>query len=131
MNGENWKSLVDEEIEEEIAQLQALKAGTDEHKIAADTLVKLIDRSIEKEKLDVEREKMVVTQKFENDLKLKQAKEDRIDRIIKNILTGVSVGSGIILTIWGTNKTLRFEETGTITTTAGRKFTGKLFSWMK
>lgn len=131
MNGEDWKALVDEEIDEEITQLRTVDFGSDTYRTSVDGIVKLMDRSIEKEKLDVERQKMVDAQKFEYDLKLKQAKEERIDRIIKNILTGVSVGGGIILTIWGTNKTLRFEETGTITTTAGRKFTGKLFSWLK
>ena len=126
---------IDEKLEAEIAGdlelMEDMNINSEEYKTSADIVGKLIDRAIELDKLNIEREKMEASQKIEVDLKQQQMKEERIDRIIKNILTGVSVTGGILLTIWGTNKTLRFEETGTITTTAGRKFTGKLFSWLK
>ena len=113
-----------ERLEKEIASALDLMGGMDinseEYEKAAKHVGALMDRSIEFEKLGVEQEQ-----------KQKQMKEERIDRIVKNILTGVSVVGGFILTVWGTNKTLRFEETGTITTTSGRKFASKLFSWLK
>lgn len=127
----NIKKLVDEEVVDELGRLRGMEVASDEYKATMPELVKLLDRSIEMEKLKEEFRLKEEAQKFENDLKLKQMKEDRLDRWIKNIMTGVSIGGTLLLTIWGTNKTLRFEETGTITTTAGRKFTGKLFSWLK
>ena len=52
--------------------------------------------------------------------------EDRKDRRFKN---GIALG-GIVLplavTIWGTLKTLKFEEEGTVTTMMGRGFINKL-----
>lgn len=125
------KKLVDEEVVDELERLRGMAVGSDEYKATLPEFTKLLDRSIEMEKLDREHKLKEETQKFENDLKIKQMKEDRIDRLVKNIMTGVSIGGTLLLTIWGTNKTLRFEEEGTITTTAGRKFTGKLFSWLK
>lgn len=126
---------IDEKLKAEIVGdlelMEDMDIKSEEYKTSAKIVGDLIDRAVELDKLSIEREKMAASQKIEIDLKQQQMKEERIDRLIKNILTGVSVGGGILLTIWGTNKTLRFEETGTITTTAGRKFTGKLFSWLK
>ena len=70
-----------------------------------------------------EREK---AREIEASLKRAQMEEDRKDRRVKN---GIAIG-GIVLplavTIWGTFKTFRFEETGTITTMMGRGFINKL-----
>lgn len=129
MNSETWETLVDEEIVDEINQLRGMEVGTEQYKTTVDGIVKLIKESNETERLKAEREKADEAREFEKNLKLKQHREEQIDRWVKNGLTLLSIGGGILLTIWGTNKTLRFEETGTITTTAGRKFTGKLFSW--
>lgn len=131
MNSENWDALVDEEIVDEINQLRGMEVGTEAYKTTVDGIVKLIKESNETKRLDAELKKTEEAHEFEKNLKLKQAKEETIDRWVKNGLTALSITGGILLTIWGTNKTLRFEETGTITTTAGRKFTGKLFSWLK
>lgn len=131
MDSEKWDVLVDEEIVDEINQLRGMNVGTDEYRTTVDGLVKLIDRSNETKKLEAELKKNEEAHEFEKNLKIKQAREEMIDRWVKNGLTALSVAGGILLTIWGTNKTLKFEETGTITTTSGRKFTGKLFSWLK
>ena len=66
--------------------------------------------------------------KIDNAMKSKQMKEERIDRIVKHGLTALSIASSIGLTAWGTCKTLKFEETGTVTTSAGRNFIRNLFS---
>ena len=131
MNSENWDALVDEEIVDELNQLRGMEVGTEAYRTTVDGIVKLMKESNETKRLDAELKKTEEAHEFEKNLKLKQAKEEKIDRWVKNGLTALSIGSGILLTVWGTNKTLRFEETGTITTTAGRKFTGKLFSWLK
>ena len=112
--------LIDEEIVSEINELSEVEVGTETYKTTIDGVTKLLDRKIELEKLDYDRE-----------MKNRQVEDEKRDRLIKNILSGVSIGSGIALTIWGTCKTLKFEETGTVTTSAGRRFVNKLFSWLK
>lgn len=125
----DWSVLVDEEIVDEISQLKGMAVGTEEYRTTVDGIVKLMKESNESVRLKAELKKSEEAQEFEKNQKLKQAKEELIDRWVKNGLTALSIIGGFALTIWGTNKTLRFEETGTITTTAGRKHTAKLFSW--
>lgn len=120
------KTLLDDEIREEIENLKDVEAGTDQHKAAVDALTKLLDRSIEMDKNDIEATDRYDRQKSETELKQKQIEEDRKDRIVKNVLTGISVIGGFGLTIWGTCKSIKFEETGTITTIMGRGFIQKL-----
>lgn len=120
------KTLLDDEIREEIENLKDVEAGTDKHKAAVDALTKLLDRSIEMDKNDIEATDRYDRQKSETELKQKQIEEDRKDRIVKNVLTGISVIGGFGLTIWGTCKSIKFEETGTITTIMGRGFIQKL-----
>ena len=59
------------------------------------------------------------------------ANRQRTQAIITTIVTAtVTVGLGIgsmLLNVWGTNKTLKFEETGTVTTSAGKSHINKLF----
>lgn len=120
------KTLLDDEIREEIENLKDVEAGTDKHKAAVDALTKLLDRSIEMDKNDIEATDRYDKQKSETELKQKQIEDERKDRIVKNVLTGISVIGGFGLTIWGTCKSIKFEETGTITTIMGRGFIQKL-----
>ena len=56
----------------------------------------------------------------------KEIEDEKKDRKVKNILTGVSVIGGFALTVWGTCKSIKFEETGSFTTIMGRGFIQKL-----
>lgn len=116
------------EIEDELDELSKMEVGTDQHKIAVDELTKLMDRAIELEKVENDAEDKKETRENDNTLRLKQMEDEKKDRLIKNCLTGASIISGIGVTIWGALKSWKFEETGTVTSTAGRKFIGNLFS---
>lgn len=125
-------------IEQDLDELKGIAVGSEEYKVAVDGLTKLIDRAIEMDKIQIECEEKSETRKIEDrnrkaeeQMKLQQMKEDRIDRHIKNGLTAFSIISGIGVTVWGALKSWKFEETGTVTTTAGRKFIGNLFSTKK
>lgn len=114
----NIEALLKEEIQSEFETLKNVDTGSEEYKATVDGLTKLVDRAIEIEKFNAERE--------ENELKREQMKDEKIDRWVKNGLTlvGVLVPAG--LTVWGTYKSFKFEETGTITTIMGRGFINKL-----
>ena len=114
----NIETLLKEEIQSEFETLKTVNTGSEEYKATVDGLTKLVDRAIEIEKFNAERE--------DNDLKREQMKDEKIDRWVKNGLTFVSVAVPAALTVWGTYKTLKFEETGTITTMMGRGFINKL-----
>lgn len=116
------KTLLHEEIESEFKELEKTQVGSDEYKASIDGISKLIDRSIEMSKLEADIKDKEETRELETQLELKKQKDEHRNKTIANILTGTSIISGIALTVWGTLKSLKFEETGTVTTSAGRSF---------
>lgn len=120
------QTLLSEEIASEFEDLKTFNRGTDEHRKAVDDLTKLVDRAIEMEKISIETEEKAKNREEENDLKFKQLEDERKDRIVKNILTGVTAVGGFGLTVWGTIKSIEFEKEGSITTIMGRGFINKL-----
>lgn len=125
------------EIDEEFEALSKIEVGSDTYRTTVDGITKLMDRAIELEKLNKEQEEKAKTHKFESDLKerqtefenglkIRQMEEDKRDRLVKNCLAGAGIAIPALLTIWGTIKSIKFEETGTITTLMGRGFIQKL-----
>ena len=122
----NIETLLHEEIQDGFDALSRMERGTETHKTTVDEVAKLFDKAIEIEKLEMEAKEREKAREIEASLKRAQIEEDRKDRRVKN---GIAIG-GIVLplavTIWGTFKTFRFEETGTVTTMMGRGFINKL-----
>lgn len=116
------------ELDKDFDRLDELEVGTNEHTEASKVLIQLLDRKIEMDKSENDRRDKEETRKIETELKRQQMEDDRKDRLIRNCLTGASIISGIGVTVWGALKSWKFEETGTITSTAGRKFIGNLFN---
>ena len=125
----NVETLVHEELVYRLEKLKGMKEGSDEHKATLDEVTKLLDKAIEMERLGEEKKDKSETREFENRLKSKQFELDKWDRIAKHCLTAVSIGGGIGLTVWGALKSWKFEETGTVTSSAGRKFVNSLIFW--
>ena len=122
----NIETLLHEEIQDGFDALSRMERGTEIHKTTVDEVAKLFDKAIEIEKIEIEAKGKAKAREIEASLKKAQMEEDRKDRRFKN---GIALG-GIVLplavTIWGTYKTFRFEETGTVTTMMGRGFINKL-----
>ena len=120
------ETLLNDEIKSEFEELKKLEVGTEQYKASVDGLTKLVDRAIEFEKIDAERTEKQLDRGFEADFKLQQAEDERKDRKLKNGISVAGIVIPIVVTIWGTLKTLKFEETGTVTTIMGRGFIQKL-----
>lgn len=118
--------LLDVEIEREFDKLDKLEVGTDQYRTAVDGLTKLLQEARERDKFAIEFDNQKETQKKEEALRTKQMKDEQIDRWVKNGLTAAGIIIPTIVTVWGTIKSIRFEETGTITTIMGRGFINKL-----
>lgn len=142
-NEKDIKTLLDENISNELNELDQLNMGSEEYKIAVDGITKLMDKKIELEKLErdgkaKEKDRELETKKAEAEAadkakgreieskKLEQIANEKSDQLFKNgiAIAGIVVPS--LITIWGTFKTLKFEETGTVTTIMGRGFVNKL-----
>ena len=122
----NIETLLHEEIQDGFDALSKMERGTEIHKTTVDEVAKLFDKAIEIEKIEIEAKEKDKAREIEANLKRAQMEEDRKDRRVKN---GIAIG-GIVLplavTIWGTFRSLKFEEEGTVTTIMGRGFINKL-----
>lgn len=122
------EELLNKEICEDLENLRDIEFGSDEYKTGIDSVTKLIDREVELRKIEVERLDKIESRKAEDEFKAKQMKDNRIDKIIGYVVNVAGIVIPVVVTIWGTKVSLKFEEEGTITTTAGRNFFNKLFS---
>lgn len=120
------RSLLKKEIESELATMEDMELGSKEHKIAIDGITELIGKLNEMDKLEYEYQDRSESREHEKELKMKELKDERNDRIVKNVITVVTFTGGVALTVWGTYKTFKFEETGTVTSMIGRGFINKL-----
>ena len=120
------EALLHDEIETEFEALRSVELGSDKYKTTVDGLTKLMDRAIEISKFDTERSYKAKVQENEELLKKQQLKDERKDRLVKNLIGVGGVVLPLIVTIWGTKVSLKFEEEGTFTTIMGRGFVNKL-----
>lgn len=121
------EKLLDDEIVAELEVLDDIDVGTEKYEIGVNGVSKLVDKRIEIERLKIERE----NQEKERELKLKQLDDEKRDRKIKNGIAIGTTAANLIMLGWGTLKTLKFEETGTITTQMGRGFLNSFFKLRK
>lgn len=114
------KNLLDDEIRNELENLGKEAIGSDNYKANLDGVTKLLDRKIEIEKLEMEhldRSDSIVNEAI---LKRAQLKEEKKDRMIKNVITiGTFVGSAALY-VFAFVASTNFEREGTFTTEGGR-----------
>lgn len=115
-----------EEINSEIEVLHKMEMGTEEYERTVNGITKLVDRVIEMEKNDIEHQDRVESREEDNRLRMEQMADERKDRRVKNFISVGGIVIPVAVTIWGTLKSFKFEEEGTITTIMGRGFINKL-----
>ena len=120
------ETLLHEEIESEFECLDSLEVGTEQYKVTVDGIAKLVDRAIEIDKLNLEAEEKAKNREKDSEFKQQQIEEEKKDRLIRNCISAAGVVIPSLLTIWGTLKTFKFEQEGTVTTIIGRGFINKL-----
>lgn len=108
------------EIEDRLDDISGLEPTTKEYAMAVDSMIKLMDRAIEIEKLEAS--------ETQNE---KQMKEERKARLIKNLIDIGAIVLPLGVTLWGVKASLYFEDENTVTTTVGRKFMDKLFNFKR
>ena len=123
------ETMLHDGIEDGFNELKKIQVGTEEYKSTIDGLTKLLDRAIEIDKIDSEM--MPLNHEIENNIELKKIEYDRKDRIIKNCLTAASIICTAGITVWGSLKSWKFEETGVVTSGPGREFMRRIFHSMK
>lgn len=120
------KDLLTNEIEKLIKSLEGMEVDSDEYKATSDAIVKLTGKLNEMDQINYEYWDKKESREKDSELKLKQLNSEKRDRIVKNVLTAVSIVGGFVLTIWGTKASFEFEKEGSITTIMGRGFINNL-----
>ena len=109
------KDRLDEELISELDTLSSTPYKSEEYGKVKDTVSMLFDKKIEMDKAESERL-----------IKRQQLEDEKKDRLVKNIMTAAGIALPLLVTIWGTKVSLKFEEEGTFTTIMGRGFINKL-----
>ena len=121
------ETVLHEEIQNEFEELKKIEVGSDKYRTAVDGLTKLMDRAIEIDKLNAGAEERLDARNIDAELRQEQLEADVKDRKVRNAISLAGIIIPTAVTIWGTLKSLKFEETGTITTNAGRNFINRIF----
>lgn len=122
----NIETLLYDAIETDFEKLADENLDPDKRKATVAELTALMDRAIEMEKADYDYKEKVEARNSAQMIELQKLEEDKKDRLIKNIISGAGIALPLIVTIWGTKVSLKFEETGSFTTIMGRGFIQKL-----
>lgn len=114
------KELIQKEVESELKVLSTADVGSDKYKATVDHIVKLTDKVIDMEKLEIESEKASEQLNANSDLKWQEIEANSKDRKTQNriAIAGLIVNSALI--VWGTLKTFKFDNASTVTSTLGR-----------
>lgn len=115
MNEERIRELNDE-LESAIDQLSGLRAGTPEYKQAAESVAVLAKL------LEAERDSTC-----EREEKSREAKKESVFRWVKVGLEGLATVGTLLTTVCLGIKTLRFEETGSVASFAGKQILQRIF----
>lgn len=125
----NYKEALDGEISTELEVLESMETNSEDYKIMVEGLTKLIDRSMELEKIEISKAQEAEKIKNEGEKIKFEAEQAKTNKIFQWIGYGISAAGIVIpvaVTIWGTKVTLNFEKEGTVTTMMGRGFINKL-----
>ena len=120
------EKLLSEEISSELKDLKEMDMGDESYTASVDGLTKLIDKSIEIEKMNIESEEKYESRKFDENYKTTQLIHEKRDSIVKNCISIFGIVVSTSITIWGTLVSLEFEKEGSVTTLIGRGFINKL-----
>lgn len=130
---EKNRELLSEEIDRELRRLGDLTVGTDDYIRTVDGVSKLIDRATTLKKMEIEDEERINERARKTKessemlvIRRQELSDQRKDRMLGHGIAIAGILIPALITIWGTLKSLKFEEEGTVTTTIGRGFIGKL-----
>ena len=121
-----FQNTLNEEIQDELQNLGQMELGSDQYQKTVEGISKLMDRSIEMKKFDAEMTNKETCQANDLELRVQQLEAEKKDNKIRNGITIAGIVIPTAVTIWGTLKSFKFEESGTVTTIMGRGFINKL-----
>ena len=115
------KKKLEEAVDRGLDLLKDTDIKAEEHRVLTDSVTKLTDRVIELDKIEAEAENQKRIREHEELMKKQQMKEDRIDKIIGHVWTGVRTVGSLALCAGLAVMAFTYEEKGTIASPIGKK----------
>lgn len=112
------KTLLGVVLEDDIDKISEMEIGTPERAKAVDAWVKLVSSANEISKTEASIAQIE-----------QQMADERVSRWVGYCLRLLEIGAPLAVTWAGSKMVLKFEETGSITTTVGRQIIPKLFKF--
>lgn len=120
-----------EQIEQMYKDLKKLEPGSKEYDSLVTDITKLTESLNDMTKFRIELEEKARAREDENAIKVQAMEEEKKDRKWKNGIAVAGIAIPSALTVWGVLKSLKFEETGIVGSTAGRTFMNKILNMVK
>lgn len=117
------KKLLEDEIKVRTDELQHLSIGTDEYQNAVQSLSKLMDEYLKFNEAEATEEKTSEDKKW----KILNEVTNVVEKTAKIAISIAGIAVPALVAVWGTKMSLSFEETGCVTSIAGREFIKGLF----
>jgi hypothetical protein len=130
-NGDRYLGdMLEDTVAHHIDYIDGLQAGSEEYNKAIDKLDILYKPWLEVKRVELEFDDRVSQRIHEKEMREAELKQkEKFDKLASGIQVGLGVLSVLVPTIgYGltTNQILRFEQTGTVTSLAGRNHFGKI-----
>ena len=110
----NIESMVNVEIQRNLELMRKLDQNTEAYQEVAEETLKLLDRAAKMEELAIQRE--------DQELKLKQMKEDHKDRVWDHVLKGIGIAVPPTVALVAAFGFSVLERTDIVTSTPAREF---------
>lgn len=117
-------SVIEEEVISQVQEVSKIKLGTEESKIAVDSVSKLAGNAAELRRLELEERQMEYEHQEKmraQDIEIEKINNERKDQRIKNGLTFAGVVLPIGAAIWANVYNWTKEENGVMTYSFGKK----------
>lgn len=128
----NIEQKLDEVILMDLNGLKEIELGTDTYKVTVDGVTKLIEKKTDLARLEMEFQEKENARENDNYFKMKQLEKDSIDKKVNYGIAVFGIVTPLLVNRWFeylmANASWRFEEFGTVTSSAGKEFTKRLFS---
>lgn len=130
MSSVNVENLLYDAIGEGFENFRNEELGSEKRKAAHNETTQLLDRAIEFERIEAEREEKVAARESERLMKERQMRFEK-NKLKAEIIVGVVTAVGnMIFTGVMINRSMKFEKTDSFTSTAGRECVKRGVSWM-
>lgn len=129
MSNVNVENLMYDAIGESFETYRNEELGSENRRATFNEVTQLLDRTIEMERIEVEREDKAAIRENEKLMKERQLNFDKVKLVVEIVVGGVTLLANMRFTKKMIDHSMNFERTDSFTSTAGRECVKRGVSW--